>query len=128
MKSYIIKIKNPNKPMQTFKPQNHEFLSQLIGLCFPQESKDMVIFPPECPFLLNQAPYGCHQRFYITPKHYSTADKEIISESPFGFFKPEIEQQICSPEDSSFSAKFWEQILYLPGLSLYCLKSEYLTL
>ena len=111
--------------MQSLKSQNLEFLSQLLKLCFPEETKNTLVFAPDCPFLINQAPEDCHCRLYITPKHFSAVDREIISESPFGFFK---EHQICSPEDNPYSSKFWDQILYLPGVSLHCLKEEYLNL
>lgn len=123
----IINHKNP-KPMQNLKSQNQEFLSQLLSLVFPGEFQDAILFTPDLDYSVQNAPQECHLNLYISPKKFTGTDKDIISDTPFNYFKPEWESQICMAWEDPKSPKFWDKVLYIPGFTLFCLKEEYLNL
>lgn len=116
------KMKNPNQ-------QNLEFLSQLLSLVFPGEfQQSVLLLPDNMDFLIQTGDEDHHLNLYISPKRFTNTDKDIISPTPFNYFKPEYEEAICPAWGNPKSAPYWDKVLYIPGFTLYCLKSEYLTI
>lgn len=99
--------------------QNMDFLKNLLNLCFPDETHNALIIPPDIDFSIKQAPNGCHLKLYVSPMAFTNQDQDIISSTPFLGYLDAHAHDICQSTDNPKSEKYWEQVLYLPGISLY---------